>query len=415
MKSLLIFLTLCLFSTVSFIGCSSNKATDEGNAEIEAILGDKDDEGEGEDFEKIADKEADEKEDDKAQGETPEPDIAEAQTEDSSLALTDEINDEMDEITDAPVIISPVVKKTRKLISVKKIKKTPFYRGGILANAVYLVREGDSLVSIAEKIYGLDSSGELLIVNAHLKRGVSVGDKVYYNSPQRQEDSSQILTFYEDRGLSPETYISKEGDNIRRVAKKLLGHSRSWMEIYATNAVDSKGEMPLGTELRYWSKAGNQKLIPVPVAQVEPPELNTAVEETGGLEETLDVPESRSLDLPKEEVSPAAVEELPPPPPLESDPVAELPPPPLESNPVAELPPPPAPERPKIPQAFSSDGYGIESLDQNTILIIGVGIMVLLGIIIFIVRRRKSAQADVFEETVFQDDFEEKTQVGRAP
>jgi hypothetical protein len=55
--------------------------------------------------------------------------------------------------------------------------------------------------------------------------------------------------------MSPSYYTSQEGDNIRKVSKQLLGHERSWMEIYATNeSVASKGRLPAGLRLRYWQE-----------------------------------------------------------------------------------------------------------------------------------------------------------------
>ncbi|RME15822.1 MAG: LysM peptidoglycan-binding domain-containing protein, partial [Bdellovibrio sp.] len=141
----------------------------------------------------------------------------------------------------------------RHWIPVKKIKTTPFKRAGVLVNTVYIARPGDTLASVSQKIYGADKTDELLKINPHLRRGLKVGDKVYYNSPRRPTDDSRILTYYEDLGLQPEIYVSKAGDNIRTVAKELLGHKDSWKEIWATNLeVESKGVLPEGIQLKYW-------------------------------------------------------------------------------------------------------------------------------------------------------------------
>ena len=139
------------------------------------------------------------------------------------------------------------------LVPVKKMKTTPYRIRGTLVNAIYIARPGDDINSISQKIYNSDRTEDILNASPWLRNGIKVGDKVYYNSPQRPNDESQLLTFYEDLGLSPQTYVSKAGDNIRVVAKDLLGHDRSWMEIYATNLdVETKAELMEGTTLRYW-------------------------------------------------------------------------------------------------------------------------------------------------------------------
>ena len=70
---------------------------------------------------------------------------------------------------------------------------------------------------------------------------------------QRPNDSDQLLLYYEDINVAPQVYISKEGDNIRKVSMELLGDEGSWKEVWATNLhVDSKGQIPGGLELKYW-------------------------------------------------------------------------------------------------------------------------------------------------------------------
>ena len=146
---------------------------------------------------------------------------------------------------------------TRSWVPVKKIADTPYEKNGVLVNAVYIVRPGDDLAAISQKIYGADRTQDLVAVNTWASnRAVKVGDKIYYNSPNRPQDSGQLLTYYEDLGLAPEIYISRPGDNIRKVSMNLLGHERSWMEIWATNPdVESKGEIVEGLQLRYWPGA----------------------------------------------------------------------------------------------------------------------------------------------------------------
>ena len=146
-------------------------------------------------------------------------------------------------------------------VPVKKIQTTSFRKGGVLANSVYLARPQDTLGSVAEKIYGESSKKKLLLtLNPHFQgKTLKVGDKVYYNSPMRPTDSSRVLTYYEELGLSPQSYISKSGDNIRVLSKEFLGDSGSWKEVWAYNLqIESKGELPAGSTLRYWDRSAHK-------------------------------------------------------------------------------------------------------------------------------------------------------------
>src|SRR5690606_18208841 len=71
--------------------------------------------------------------------------------------------------------------------------------------------------------------------------------------PNRPNDQEKMLTFYEDNGIPSQVYQSGPDESIRTISKKLLGHERSWMEVWATNpSVESKWLLPEGTTLRYW-------------------------------------------------------------------------------------------------------------------------------------------------------------------
>ncbi len=169
-------------------------------------------------------------------------------------------------------------------VPVKKVYQAPFRKNGILANGVYLVRPGDSINSVSTKIYGTsDREQELLRVNPTLMRGPKVGDKVYYNSPQRPNDQNQILVYYEDFNIPSKAYTSQEKDNIRAVSMKLLGDKDSWKEIWATNPhVESKGQISAGIELKYWPNGISAPSVASskPLESLAPPTKTNLVQET---------------------------------------------------------------------------------------------------------------------------------------
>ncbi len=220
---------------------------------------------------------------------------------------------------------------TKSWVPVRKMRAEPFNKNGVLANAIYIVRQGDTLGSISSKIYGNDRTSDLLKVNTTLGNGVKVGDKVYYNSPQRPTDSSTLLTYYEDLNLSPQSYTIQPGENIRTVSKNLLGHSSSWKEVWATNPeIQSKWTVSESYNLRYWSDGGPEvgqqiaqnDFTPPPQENFDPPPPPPPVEDT--------------FDAP------------PPPPPIDT--AAVPPPPPIEQKFDEQLPPPPPPiEEPAPP------------------------------------------------------------------
>ena len=159
--------------------------------------------------------------------------------------------------TETQVEQTTVVETTEeppKRKSLNKILEFAYNSSGFLVNAVYIARSNENLQSISQKIYGKDRTGDLLAINTHLQgRSVAVGDKIYYNSPNRPNDNRRILFYYKDNNISPSYYNLSEGDNIRSIASQLLGHPNSWKEVWATNPeLESKGEIQGGIRIAYW-------------------------------------------------------------------------------------------------------------------------------------------------------------------
>lgn len=308
-------------------------------------------------------------------------------------------------------------------------------------NRLYVVRPGDDIDSIAQKIYGDSSRSEdLYSYNPHFRgKSVKVGDKIYYESPVNPTDQ-RMITFYEDNNVTPQYYTSDEGDNIRKVSESLLGHERSWMEIWATNEdVQSKWTLPAGVRLRYWPEGAS---VPTTVAMNEPVN-NSPVE--------MDEPAPAPMPEPTTEPEPMPSDEPPAPSDMamnepdmpdlnnddmgmdESDEIAKLddpqafddgsgaedfdPPPvagstgtPPPPKPVA--PPPPPPPAPKAdfnkpappknvdinPPGSSDDPLAAFS-DDSTIMA-GIGaLLILAAVIVLIFIRRNRAKRVNFSQT----------------
>jgi phage tail protein X len=150
---------------------------------------------------------------------------------------------------------APAPKKSAPLAH---IKDSPFTKGGQNLNTVYIARDGDTLDSISQKLFGEDRSKQLKKGNPTLKRGVKTGDKVYFNSPNPPEDKEKMMTVYEDQGLPPSVYTSKDGDTLKSLSQEWYGTEGSYKEIYAINkSLTSTKDLPPGTELQYWPASAN--------------------------------------------------------------------------------------------------------------------------------------------------------------
>ncbi|MBK9038102.1 MAG: hypothetical protein IPL83_02890 [Bdellovibrionales bacterium] len=293
----------------------------------------------------------------------------------------------------------------RGWVPVKKIRSEPFRQNGRLMNSVYIVRNDSNLAGVSQKLFGKNRAKIFLEDNPHLARGLKTGDKVYYNSPLRPDDSTTMKVSYDDVGAVAEEYVTRVGDNIRNFSKKLLGFPDAWKEVWSTNEnVDSKDVVDQGLTLRYWRDdlgSLNTKLA----KESQPPSLDVADgsvadDFNSGLGQTEAIPPPPGPDTngmannaPSPNMNPA----MPPP---EVPQVAENIPPPL---------PPPQPlAAAENPPEQAGNGANGDSEGGGSIGKIGVGdnttlIYITLGLIaamaIFIKRKKGSRPSDLFEAT----------------
>ncbi|MCM2281172.1 MAG: hypothetical protein NDI61_04925 [Bdellovibrionaceae bacterium] len=327
-----------------------------------------------------------------------------------TAAPADDLFKESSPVAAAPVSYAPL----------QKIKDAPFERGGALLNRVYIARPGDTLSGVSQKIYASNRTKDLQNWNPGVRKSPPVGAKIYYSSPRDPQDSSRMLTYYEDMGITPQVHVTRDGENIRELGRSLLGNADGWKEIWSTNLdVASKGALPSGVELKYWpeSAAGS---VPTPIAS------NTAMptDPMGGL------PPSDPMSAPP--VDPTMAANQPPPgsdpmaiPPGEpmpdpsmggmppTDPAAtqaaNSPADPMAADPAAttppvagttgEPPPPPVdadPVKKKAPAAAD-----LAATDDTTMLlaVVGVALLLLVGVFM-IMRKNRARQIDLSQTQV---------------
>lgn len=321
---------------------------------------------------------------------------------------------------------TPVAKPASPGSALKKVAETLPYQAkdGGWVNTVYIARPGEKLADISMKIFGADKTKEIkgIAENSFLKyRSVRPGDKIYYVSPNRPDDSTRTILYYEDMGMVPETYVAKKGESLRKIAKELLGYDNAWKEVWTSNGVESKTSLKDGETLRYW-KAGAETMVSAP--PMPPP--------TAGADITTQAPPATAMTEPPAmpPADPNAMAGAPPPadpnagslPPPPADASASMPPPPTDPNAMASAAPPPPVEDPSVPPppppieepqpADAGDGAtaeakGQQKLDEeaeaegeaeglNSDTLMSMGALgVLLGLLAFVIIRKKKQKSQM--------------------
>ena len=320
----------------------------------------------------------------------------------------------------APIVASSKPATGAGTTSLKKVSDvTPYAYGDGFVNTLYMARPKESLKDISQAIYGMDKTKDLKKINTYLKaRAPRAGDKIAYVSPNRPTDSAKTITYFEDTGMIPETYVAQKGDNLRKVAKKLLGYDNAWKEVWATNGITTKSKLAEGETFKYWRSAAS--ITPATTAAVAANQLPKTPEAAINniVKNNPTPPPQPAQPTPPQQVAantppPQPATEVPPPPPSDlpapppdmgatnnvpADPNldANMPPPPPapDANMAAPPPPPPAAQadRPKKAPAME-DGEAPEAAAGSDIYtILGLGVL-LCGALAFVLVKRKKAKA----------------------
>ena len=237
--------------------------------------------------------------------------------------------------SDKSALPPPEAAPKKQWISYKKIKSQSYNSAGFLVNAAYIARPGEDIQSISSTIFGSDQVSQLYSINSHLKaRSVKVGDKIYYQSPNRPQDSSQLLFYFEDKGIQPSYHQVQAGENIRTVASQLLRHAESWKEIWATNPdLQSKGQLDQPITIKYWppdAVGGGAEEATLPPPPQQPEVVSGEQQQPPSMEEI----QETSPSEPEEEIGEDG-ETPPPSPPSEVE--SAMPSPPDSSSEVDKI------------------------------------------------------------------------------
>lgn len=321
----------------------------------------------------------------------------------------------------APIVESTPVAKAGSAL--KKIATTsPYKLGDGWVNTVYVARSGEKLKQISQTIFGSDKSKDLKAIaeNSYLKsRSVKAGDKIYYVSPNRPDDSTKTILYYEDVGMVPETYTAKSGDHLKKVAKKLLGSEKSWVELWTSNSVESKDKLAEGETLKYWKSASSIAPVSTTTLAQNTPTENHSANLVDSTQMPAPPPQDTMPNPGGQQVAqntppPADMNSLPPPP----SPDAPMPPPDANAAGMTDAPPPPPPPDmnaappppppPDVaaghpggdqggkkfnPNAGEEEASTVGGLDQDTMMSLGALAVLVVALAFVLISRNKKRRA----------------------
>lgn len=325
----------------------------------------------------------------------------------------------------APIVESAPTPKPGSAL--KKVAMTaPYQHGSGWVNTVYVARPGEKLKQISQTIFGADKTKELkgIAENSYLKsRSVKAGDKIYYVSPNRPDDSTKTILYYEDMGMVPETYTAKAGDRLKKVAKKLLGSERSWVELWTSNPVESKDKLAEGETLKYWKSASNINPVSTTTLAQNTPSADTNTD-GANLVDSTQMPTPPPMDSMAgqqmaQNTPPPDMNSLPPPPPPDAPmppppdvnaagSMADAPPPPPDMNaappPPPDMAPPPPPDvagqaagdlggKKFNPNAGEEEASAVGGLDQDTMMSLGALAVLVVALAFVLISRNKKKRA----------------------
>ena len=316
--------------------------------------------------------------------------------------------------TSTEVSASPVAAKSSGGGAIKKVATTVPYQNkdGGWVNTIYIVRPKEKLADISQKIFGADKTADLkkIAENKYLKsRAVKAGDKIYYVSPNRPEDASKTMLYFEDMGMVPETYVAKKGESLRKVAKELLGYDNAWKELWSSNSIESKTSLKDGETLRYWKSTDavaaaatpppatlvDASQAPVPTAQTAPPQALPPPPADANAAMPPPPPADAAAATATPPPAPNVAAAPPPPPPPADDAAAASPPPPAPADDAAAAPAAGVAKKAKVnldEEAANEESPG--GLDTETLASMGA-LGVLVALLAFVIIRKKKQKSQM--------------------
>lgn len=255
---------------------------------------------------------------------------------------------------------------------VPKIPDRAVTRKGTPLNRYYFLRRGDTAKSVSELIYGEKSHASSL---KKWNKGRWMPGKVIYYPSAVQPDDAQMVSFYDERGLTPEEHSVARGETMSMIAKKKLGSVSSWKEIAVVNGLSRPDSLKRGQTVKLFTNlSGGTPATAVATSPVEAP-----------------------APTPTPDIAPMQVPSVP-------ETVAQAP---AQMAPIGKdpsMPDPLAEDLSKPKKKAAKQGLNLAKLvGQNSFaLAMGTGIgLLLLALMMLNKRKRGGSSADDFSEDAF--------------
>lgn len=182
----------------------------------------------------------------------------------------------------APEAVIPAEAAVKPEVAVegKKSSKLPLapketiWKKGHTLNRFYFLRSGDTPMSVSEIIYGDTSHGNDL--TAWNSGTWTAGKTIFYVSPEKADDT-EMLSFYEERGITTEAYEVQKGDYLSKIAAEKFGNPGSWKEIAVLNSLETPDSLEVGKSITLYPASFPTRpvaKVPEKVAQVEKPVMD---------------------------------------------------------------------------------------------------------------------------------------------
>ncbi len=143
-----------------------------------------------------------------------------------------------------------------------KIADTPFKKNGYWMNAYHFIRANESWEDVSRLIYDRSDRASLIAAwNPDV--ALKAGALVYYNSPFRADDSSEMKNLAADFGIPTERVVVQKGNWLSTIAGERYGSVEGWREIASLNRdkLSSPDKIEVGQELEVLPVQLNTKPI----------------------------------------------------------------------------------------------------------------------------------------------------------
>jgi hypothetical protein len=159
--------------------------------------------------------------------------------------------------------------KKHVVATAPKIPGRAMTRKGVSLNRYYFLRQGDTAKSVSELLYGDASHAKAL---KKWNKGNWMAGKVIYYASATQADDAQMISFYDERSLTPEEHKVGKGETMSTIAKKMLGSRSSWKELAVVNGLTRPDGLKRGQTIKVFKNLGGNS-APTQLAETIPEQV----------------------------------------------------------------------------------------------------------------------------------------------